>query len=457
MSSTSASCARSSGDSNRAAADPHPPLAAPSPPVQSPVPLHLFQAFGVELEYMIVERDSLRVAPIADRLLSAAAESPGARADFEDGSNVPTEVALGPVSWSNELVAHVVEFKTTAPAPSLADLPRLFQESVSLANHLLAPHGAVLLPGAMHPTMNPAREMVLWPHGNGEIYATFNRIFDCRGHGWSNLQAAHLNLPFADDEEFGRLHAAVRALLPVMPALAASSPIMDGSVTGTLDNRMEVYRTNARRVPSVAGMVVPEPVFTEQDYRETIFDRIRRDLALLDTDGVLRDEWCNSRGCIARFSRGSVEIRVLDVQECPAADLAIAALIVAVLRELAGGPQDSLRALDTERLSRTLLATTRDADHAVIDDADYLRALGGPPGPCSAMALWRHLWMRALGSSSELTTHLRPLQTIMARGPLARRILSATGPRPDAASVRSVYAELARCLAEGRMFRPEGG
>ena len=31
--------------------------------------LHLFQAFGVELEYMIVDRDTLNVKPIADELL----------------------------------------------------------------------------------------------------------------------------------------------------------------------------------------------------------------------------------------------------------------------------------------------------------------------------------------------------------------------------------------------------
>ena len=33
--------------------------------------LHLFDAFGVELEYMIVDRDSLNVHPIADRLIQS--------------------------------------------------------------------------------------------------------------------------------------------------------------------------------------------------------------------------------------------------------------------------------------------------------------------------------------------------------------------------------------------------
>jgi hypothetical protein len=32
---------------------------------------------------------------------------------------------------------------------------------------------------------------------------------------------------------------------------------------------------------------------------------------------VLRHEWVNARGAIARFDRSAIEIRVLDVAECP--------------------------------------------------------------------------------------------------------------------------------------------
>ena len=37
--------------------------------------LHLFEGYGIELEYMIVDRESLAVRPIADRVLEAAAGS----------------------------------------------------------------------------------------------------------------------------------------------------------------------------------------------------------------------------------------------------------------------------------------------------------------------------------------------------------------------------------------------
>ncbi len=417
----------------------------------------LFEAFGVELEYMIVDRDSLRVMPVCDRLLCDVAGQPGAQAEFEDGSNVPTEVVLGPISWSNELVAHVVEFKTTDPAPTLSDLPSLFQQSVTRANALLSRHNAILLPAAMHPTMDPFREMRLWTHGYNEVYETFNRIFDCRGHGWANLQASHLNLPFDGDDEFGRLHGALRGLLPLMPALAASSPVMDGRVTGLLDNRMEVYRGNSRRVPSIAGRIVPEPVFTGGAYRREILQRIYDDLAPMDPEGVLRDEWCNSRGCIARFSRGSIEVRVLDVQECPAADLAIGAAIVAAARAIATGRLGSLEqlaSLDTPRLESILLAVIRDAEQTPISDAGYLAALGiqglGVQG--TAGDVWRHLIDRTLALSPEYPGWRPALDTITSRGTLSRRLCRALGPNPGAERIAQVYRDLAGALAEGRLF-----
>ncbi len=189
------------------------------------------------------------------------------------------------------------------------------------------------MPTAMHPWMDP-NDVELWPHGTREIYDTFDRIFSCKGHGWANLQSMHINLPFHGDEEFARLHAAIRFLLPILPGLAASSPIIDGERNGILDNRLVAYRTNCAKIPSVTGDVVPEPVGSIGEYHERVLEPIYRDLAPHDPEGVLRNEWVNARGAIARFDRMAIEIRVLDVQETPLMDVAYAALIVEVLRLL---------------------------------------------------------------------------------------------------------------------------
>jgi glutamate---cysteine ligase / carboxylate-amine ligase len=219
---------------------------------------HLFDCFGVELEYMIVDAQSLAVLPVTDRVLWTVA------------GEYLSEIELGSVSWSNELALHVIELKTTKPASNLEGLVAEFQENVGRINQILAPLGGRLMPTAMHPWMDPHREMRLWPHEHSPIYETLHRVFDCRGHGWANLQSVHLNLPFVGDQEFARLHAAIRLLLPIMPALAASSPVMDGRITGRLDNRLEVYRHNARQIPRVSGAVIPEPVFSEKAYQQEI-------------------------------------------------------------------------------------------------------------------------------------------------------------------------------------------
>ena len=112
---------------------------------------------------------------------------------------------------------------------------------------------ARLMPTGMHPWMNPRAETVLWPDDGSSIYESYDRLFDCRSHGWSNLQSMHINLPFADDEQFARLHAATRLVLPLLPALAASSPVVDGKPTGLMDYRLEAYRTNQARMPSITG------------------------------------------------------------------------------------------------------------------------------------------------------------------------------------------------------------
>jgi len=410
--------------------------------------LGLFAGFGVELEYMLVDAASLDVLPAADRLLEKAAGGPCAPC---------SEVALGATAWSNELVLHVLEMKTNGPAPGLAGLASLFQADVKRANALAAELGGRLLPGGAHPWMDPLRETRLWPHEDGPIYRAYDRIFGCKGHGWSNLQSTHLNLPFADDAQFGRLHAAIRLLLPVMPALFASSPILDGAATGLLDSRMEVYRHNSARVPSIAGQVVPEPVFDEATYHRDIFERMYRDMEPLDPEGVLRHEFLNARGAIARFDRGAIEIRVLDIQECPAADLGLAALACAALQAVVSERWSSLaeqQAFATEDLAGILLACIRDADQTVLDHPRFLAALGLEPAkPVTASGLWTHLLESCLPPEARDPAWQPALAAFQGQGCLARRILAALAGDLRRERLKEVYSDLAGCLARGEVFR----
>lgn len=402
-------------------------------------PLHLFEALGVELEYMIVDAETLDVKPICDEVLKAVA-----------GKIVDNVDRPGGVTWSNELVLHVLELKATRPLPTLKGAAAEFHKNVRAVNEVLATFGARLMPTAMHPWMDPRREMVLWPHEYHTVYETFHRLFDCRGHGWANLQSTHINLPFEGDAEFGALHAAIRFLLPILPALTASSPVVEYRTTGILDNRLEMYRANSTAIPSLSGRVIPEPVYTKRDYEETILNRIYADVAPFDSEGVLRNEFLNARGAIARFSRGAIEIRLLDVQECPQADVAVCALVVATLRHLLA--DERLKAFPTETLHRLLLACIRDGERATIDDPEYaeLLGLGHRAGQTVARA-WSHLFHLVGGRLDEVERSV--VEELLTAGPLARRILQAVGEPVRPAALRATYRELCDCLQDGKLFR----
>jgi glutamate---cysteine ligase / carboxylate-amine ligase len=414
--------------------------------------LGLFEAVGVELEYMIVSADTLNVVPVADSLLEAVA------------GELTDEYENGDIAWNNELALHVVELKCNGPRPSLAGLADAFDRNVALANSQLDGDGLRLMPTAMHPWMDPLR-VELWPHGSREIYDAFDRVFGCKGHGWANLQSAHINLPFAGDEEFARLHAAIRLLLPILPGLAASSPARDGAVNGIADNRLVVYRGNCARIPSITGAVIPEPIYSIDEYHEKLLARLYADLAPHDTDGVLRNEWVNARGAIARFERMTIEIRVLDVQECPAADVAYAAAILEVLKALCDERWqglESLKAWDTGELARLLALVEREAEAAEIGHGAYLRALGFPGGSATVARLWEHLFEAAAEHGTLDPGDGRLLEHYLRHGTLSTRISKAlktragTAALPVAPPTRQdfvrVYRRLCDCLASGTSF-----
>jgi glutamate---cysteine ligase / carboxylate-amine ligase len=403
--------------------------------------LGLFQGFGVELEYMIVNRDTLQVMPITDKLLEKFA------------GEITDEVENGDIGWSNELVLHVVELKTARPEGNLDKLPDLFNQNIRKINQLLAEFNAVLMPSAMHPFMNPDTEMKIWPHGSSEIYEKYNQIFDCRGHGWSNLQSVHLNLPFSNDAEFGKLHAAIRVILPLLPGIAASSPIKENKLTGYKDTRLEVYKTNQIKIPSIAGSIIPEPVYTKADYNEKIFQKIFKDIKPYDPAGLLQHEWLNSRGATARFYRNAIEIRVLDLQECPKADIAVLKAIISVLKSLIMEKWENMqRIMDfpTDKLAEHYHAVVRNGEETIIKDPEYL-ALFGLKGDTSVNNIWKSIIREADDISK---SHRDMLNVTLEHGTLSTRITKAYNHKPDPENIKTIYKKLIDCLEKNSSFIP---
>lgn len=406
----------------------------------------LFESYGLTLGATIVDAETLDVFPAADRLLEAAS-----------GKLAP-EAAFGDLTWTGGPALHAVAFRTTVPVPSLGGLSRRFAKEIARANTLLARLGGQLLPGGAHPWMNPLRDTDIWPHEPNPVYQAVNRIFHCQGHGWANAPGLRLSLPFAGDEDFGRLHAAVRLLLPIMPALAAASPVLEDAATGFLDSALEAVRHNCERVPSVAGNLVPERAFTRREYEKRILKPLFKALRPHDKEGLLRHEWINARGAVARFEARSLDIRVLDSQECPAADLAVAALVAAAVRAVAAETwldfSEQTR-WEAGPLAEILETVARDAQSAVVANPDYLWALGlTNRRSCSAGEIWLHLTKAALPTEGFDPDWGKPLEIILTRGSLAARLMEALAGDFRRGRLREVYARLCACLEHNESFLP---
>jgi carboxylate-amine ligase len=403
---------------------------------------HLFEVFGIELEYMLINSSDFKVNPIVDKLLT------------EKNGSLTSDVDNGRIEWSNELVAHVVELKTNGPTADLENLADLFAENIREMNQLLEKFGSQLLPTASHPLMHPETEMQLWKHNYSKIYALYNRIFDCRGHGWSNVQSMHINLPFNGDAEFEKLHAAVRILLPIFPGLSASSPIFEGKFTGFKDARMQVYKTNQKEIPQMTGKVIPEQVFSKKEYAERIFEPINKAIKPHDTENILDHHFLNSRGAIARFDRGAVEIRVIDLQECPKADLAIAVLVIEALKLLVSEELISLedqKSWHEDDLFSIFNDVIESAEGAVISNKRYLDIFDLEE-KVSVQELWKKIYSMVNENISE--KHRINIEFLLENGSLSTRILQALGKDFTPEEVTETYGELAKCLAENEFFLP---
>ena len=406
-------------------------------------PFSIFSVLGIEIEYMLVDRDTLAVQPKSDAILAALSPT----------KEPINEITVGEISISNELVMHVLELKNDGPRAPNAPIAEHFQETITQLQPLLQEHNLQLLPTGAHPWMDPHQETKRWPHGNRDIYQTYDDIFNCQGHGWANLQSMHVNLPFANDEEFGALHNTIRLLLPLLPALAASTPFLDGAPTQLLDSRLSFYEKNQQKIPSISGHIIPEYIQTEAEYRERILAPMYKDIAPYDPLCILQEEWLNSRAAIPKFECGALEIRILDSQECVHADIAIAHVIHALLKSWChAGYYPTPPNVDTHALKALYDQTIKTGLAVSIDDMAILSAFQLPKRTLSVRQAWAFLIERV---STDLTHEEQAaLEHILHHGNLSERILSACHQDYGRKSLHRVYQEVMYCLRHNQRFTP---
>lgn len=401
----------------------------------------LFSVLGIEIEYMLVDPVTLNVAPRSDILLEKLAGEP------------KNEVELGDISLSNELVMHVIELKNNGPKPPSPAIAEQFQKTIDNLQPILIEQNLQLLPTGAHPWMDPAKETCRWPHGNNDIYRQYDSIFNCKGHGWANLQSMHVNLPFANDEEFCQLHNATRLLLPLLPALAASTPFLEGKKTGFKDARLDFYGKNQALIPCISGDVIPEFIQSKKEYHDSILNPMYNAIRPYDPNGILQFEWLNSRAAIPKFEYNALEIRILDSQECVFADIAIALAINALLKHWIEKSAYFLDdPIDMPPLKEVFHGTIKQGLSFRVDDSALKAQWQIPNRLNTARSIWSFL-IETVSTQLDQKSQLA-LEFILSKGNLSERLLSSCGESLNHSVLKNIYRQLGHCLLKNELFNP---
>ena len=147
----------------------------------------------------------------------------------------------------------------------------------------------------------------------------------------------------------------------------------------------------------------------------------------------------------------------MDIQECPAADLAVVSLVVEIIKALTAGKFVDYEAQikwKTEPLAQLLDQTTEKAQDAMITNGDYLALFGFAHNAARASELWEHILQRMTSHGNSIQNWKSQLDIIIQQGSLASRIVKSIGQVPSKESIVETYKKLSTCLAQNTMFLP---
>jgi len=411
------------------------PVTVTAPQPAGP-PYAPWSVVGLEIEYPIVDA-GLNAVPLVVDVLRELAGRP------------TSDVELGVIGVSNEIVDHLLELKTNLPLAGLVDTEAALYEGVRRVATLLSARGARLMPTGMHPWLDP-KNTRLWSRSGRKVYATYARLFDVQTHGWANVQATHVNLPVGDDAQAAAMMNASALLVPYLPALAASSPMYDARLQSAVDNRLEYIIEHQSRIKASCGDIVPEYTTGHAAYKRDVLQPMYNALDALPDAGLLRHEYFNARGSVFKMSRQSMEVRVLDTQECVKLDCAIAAFVRSGLRWLSERFTDMSTLPPHPILVEDFRAVVRQGSTAVVQAPHLL-----PNGGLARDALRVVLNGARTCCPPDEQHYLDIVAAILREGSLSERMGSFLRPHADdpdalARATRRLYEDLCECLVDNR-------
>ena len=366
-------------------------------------------SIGTEHEYSVTDLQ-YNALPISDQILKSIC------------GRYESEILFGDVKLGKELQKHVLEFIPRFPVDTIPALEVQLVRGIQKFFHIFQGRYHLLGLG-MHPTLTLDKTAV-WDHDEGDYYEAYDRLFNIRQHGWLNIQALQINLSYEGDTALVAMYNRLRALLPYLIAITASSPMVEGRLTGPADNRLLYYLKNQKEIPAICHGIIPDPIRNVDDYRaaqENIFSELKKRNA-----AILCEEWVNSGGVIVRFSRRCLEIKALDEQECVRSDMAVCAFVQALMRCSTTPP-----VTDQEGLAHLL-------DEAIREGTAGLRPELEEVYTCA----WQY-------ATDDERTYLPVIKDRIENGSLAELMRDRYEKEGD---IAAIMKDMAQCLRENRPY-----
>jgi glutamate---cysteine ligase / carboxylate-amine ligase len=251
---------------------------------------------GLEEEFSILDPDSLELVPRYEELRAAADAEPGLAA-----------------AVAGELISSEIEV-ISGPGASLQDAIASQRERRAKLFALVARHDAMLGSTGTHPWADYRRQPII----DTEHY---HRVEDGLKYvAWrNNTFSLHVHVGVNDLDRAVKVCDRLRPVLPLLLAVGANSPYLDGQDSGLHSARTQSFTKSFPRCG------IPDAFGGWAAYREYIE-------FLLATRSIVEftQVWWSVR---PHFSFGTVEVRICDAQATAQESEALASLMVACIAQ----------------------------------------------------------------------------------------------------------------------------
>jgi carboxylate-amine ligase len=253
---------------------------------------------GLEEEFALLDPGTLDLVPRFEELREAAAADP-----------------LLAASIAGELISSEIEIRS-GRGTDLAGAIAAQRDRRRRLFACAAERGVALGATATHPWADYREQQIIDTEHYHRVESELKYV------AWrNNTFSLHVHVGIRDSDRAVAVCDRLRPVLPLLLAVSASSPFLDGRDSGLHSARTQIFTKSFPRCG------VPDP-FGDWETFAAYIDFLRRTRSVVEYTQV----WWSVR---PHFSFGTVEVRVCDAQPTAAESEALAALIVACVAQAA--------------------------------------------------------------------------------------------------------------------------